>query len=143
MYPPTLVNLNYLPTAVQQGELMMITTDYTIYHLPCGDLCASTCLDQAEDLPTYEVGSPAISVLRGSALCCGVLIAGTVAVVATCHRLASSLYVVLLDCWGRCPTKRWTLEKSRVPLIEEAVDLPGWSAFGIEFSLLEGDTVWF
>jgi len=54
MSPPTLVNLIPLP-AVQQGELMMITKDYTIYHLPCGDLCASTCLDQAEDLPTYEV----------------------------------------------------------------------------------------
>lgn len=26
-----------------------------IFHLPCGDMCASTCLDQSEDMPSMEV----------------------------------------------------------------------------------------
>lgn len=34
---------------------MLISQDYQIYHLPCGDFCATTCLDQAEAVPTYEV----------------------------------------------------------------------------------------
>lgn len=38
-----------------QGELMLITQDYNIYQMPCGDFCASTCLDQAEAVPTVEV----------------------------------------------------------------------------------------
>ncbi|CAN0441744.1 unnamed protein product [Pylaiella littoralis] len=36
------------------GELMMITKDYNIYHLPCGDLCVSSCLDQDEVSPTFK-----------------------------------------------------------------------------------------
>lgn len=38
-----------------QGELMLLTGDYNIYHMPCGDLCTTTCLDQAEEVPAYEV----------------------------------------------------------------------------------------
>lgn len=34
---------------------MVIDQDYNIYHLPCGDMCASTCLDQSDQQPTYEV----------------------------------------------------------------------------------------
>ena len=33
----------------------MITGEYNIYHLPCGDFCSSTCLDQAEGVPEIEV----------------------------------------------------------------------------------------
>lgn len=39
----------------RQGELFFITRDYNIFHMPCGDLCAETCLDQAEELPLFEV----------------------------------------------------------------------------------------
>ena len=38
-----------------QGEIMMITRNYQIYHMPCGDLCASTCLTQSEDNVEVEV----------------------------------------------------------------------------------------
>lgn len=34
---------------------MLITDDYKIYEMPCGDLCATTCLDQAAEIPSYEV----------------------------------------------------------------------------------------
>lgn len=34
---------------------MMITGDYKIYHLPCGDFCSKTCLDQAEAAPSTLV----------------------------------------------------------------------------------------
>ncbi|CAM9759383.1 unnamed protein product [Scytosiphon promiscuus] len=36
------------------GELMVISSDYNIYHLPCGDLCGTTCLEQLAVEPTYE-----------------------------------------------------------------------------------------
>eukprot|EP00903_Cladosiphon_okamuranus_P010393 g9831.t1 len=36
------------------GELMIIDGSYNIYHMPCGDLCATTCLDQSETLPVFE-----------------------------------------------------------------------------------------
>lgn len=57
-----------------QGEIMMITTDYSIYHMPCGDLCvtASTCLAQAEDMPTYEVSCKLtrfFCFVKGAAFC--------------------------------------------------------------------------
>ena len=32
-----------------QGELMLLTSNYQIYHMPCGDLCATTCLEQSDD----------------------------------------------------------------------------------------------
>ncbi|CAM9165509.1 unnamed protein product [Scytosiphon promiscuus] len=35
------------------GELMFIDQSYNIYHMPCGDLCATTCLEQVEAQPTY------------------------------------------------------------------------------------------
>eukprot|EP00752_Nemacystus_decipiens_P013406 g11871.t1 len=35
------------------GELYLVTLDQ-IYHLPCGDLCASTCLEQSEQQPSIE-----------------------------------------------------------------------------------------
>lgn len=38
-----------------QGELYVVADDGKIYALPCGDLCSGTCLDQADELPTYEV----------------------------------------------------------------------------------------
>lgn len=38
-----------------QGEIMIITKDYNIYHMPCGDLCATSCLPEAEEVPTTEV----------------------------------------------------------------------------------------
>ncbi|CAM9766583.1 unnamed protein product [Scytosiphon promiscuus] len=38
----------------QQGELMFVTRMGSIYHLPCGDLCSSTCLAQADKQPTIE-----------------------------------------------------------------------------------------
>eukprot|EP00904_Undaria_pinnatifida_P003872 jgi/Undpi1/13486/HiC_scaffold_8.g03145.m1 len=31
------------------GELMLLTSNYQIYHMPCGDLCATTCLEQSDD----------------------------------------------------------------------------------------------
>lgn len=34
---------------------MIITQDYSIYQLPCGDFCGTTCLDQAEAVPELEV----------------------------------------------------------------------------------------
>ena len=34
---------------------MLITKDYNIYHMPCGDLCATSCLPEAEEMPTTEV----------------------------------------------------------------------------------------
>ncbi|CAM9680684.1 unnamed protein product [Pylaiella littoralis] len=34
------------------GELMLITQNHEVYHMPCGDLCASTCLEQAAVQPT-------------------------------------------------------------------------------------------
>ncbi|CAN0382047.1 unnamed protein product [Pylaiella littoralis] len=34
------------------GELMLITQNHEIYYMPCGDLCASTCLEQAAVQPT-------------------------------------------------------------------------------------------
>lgn len=40
---------------LRQGEMMVITRDHNIYYLPCGDMCISTCLDQAEEMPSYEV----------------------------------------------------------------------------------------
>lgn len=43
------------PVCLRQGELIMIGSDFKIYHLPCGDLCESTCLDQAEIPPAFEV----------------------------------------------------------------------------------------
>ncbi|CBJ28221.1 conserved unknown protein [Ectocarpus siliculosus] len=36
------------------GEIMLLDYQHNMYHMPCGDLCATTCLDQAEDQPTYE-----------------------------------------------------------------------------------------
>ncbi|CAN0318172.1 unnamed protein product, partial [Ectocarpus sp. 12 AP-2014] len=36
------------------GEIMMLDYQHRMYHMPCGDLCATTCLEQAEDQPTYE-----------------------------------------------------------------------------------------
>ncbi|CAM9715370.1 unnamed protein product, partial [Ectocarpus fasciculatus] len=36
------------------GEIMLLDFQHDIYHMPCGDLCATTCLEQAEDQPTYE-----------------------------------------------------------------------------------------
>ncbi len=45
---------------MQQGELMIIgRSTNTVYYLPCGDLCASTCLEQADDMPTYLVSNQA------------------------------------------------------------------------------------
>ncbi|CAM9268154.1 unnamed protein product, partial [Hapterophycus canaliculatus] len=35
------------------GELMVIDQRYGIYHMPCGDLCATTCLEQVEHQPTF------------------------------------------------------------------------------------------
>lgn len=34
---------------------MFIDKSYNIYHMPCGDLCATTCLEQVEEQPTYTV----------------------------------------------------------------------------------------
>ena len=34
---------------------MLITRDYEILHMPCGDLCATTCLEQSEDIVEVEV----------------------------------------------------------------------------------------
>lgn len=34
---------------------MLLDLQHNIYYMPCGDLCATTCLEQAEDQPTYEV----------------------------------------------------------------------------------------
>lgn len=34
---------------------MFIDENYDIYHMPCGDLCATTCLEQTENQPTYTV----------------------------------------------------------------------------------------
>ncbi|CAM9813863.1 unnamed protein product, partial [Laminaria digitata] len=31
------------------GELMLLTENYDILHMPCGDLCATTCLEQSEN----------------------------------------------------------------------------------------------
>ncbi|CAM9509059.1 unnamed protein product [Ectocarpus sp. 4 AP-2014] len=36
------------------GEIMLLDLQHNIYYMPCGDLCLTTCLDQAEDQPTYE-----------------------------------------------------------------------------------------
>ncbi|CAM9199998.1 unnamed protein product [Ectocarpus sp. 12 AP-2014] len=36
------------------GEIMLLDLQHNIYYMPCGDLCATTCLDQTEDQPTYE-----------------------------------------------------------------------------------------
>ncbi|CAM9894089.1 unnamed protein product [Pylaiella littoralis] len=36
------------------GELMLITQNHEVYHMPCGDLCATTCLEQAEEQPTVS-----------------------------------------------------------------------------------------
>lgn len=36
------------------GEIYMIDKNWKIYRMPCGDLCATTCLDQGESLPTYK-----------------------------------------------------------------------------------------
>eukprot|EP00904_Undaria_pinnatifida_P003870 jgi/Undpi1/13484/HiC_scaffold_8.g03143.m1 len=44
------------------GEIMMITKTHSLYHMPCGDLCASTstgsppttCLGQSESQPSYQ-----------------------------------------------------------------------------------------
>lgn len=49
------LSIRVTPFPAPQGELMVITEDYNIYEFPCGDLCASTCLDQAEEQPSYEV----------------------------------------------------------------------------------------
>ncbi|CAN0058502.1 unnamed protein product [Scytosiphon promiscuus] len=40
----------------KDGELLLVSRDYNIYQMPCGDLCSSTCLDQvsAADQPSYE-----------------------------------------------------------------------------------------
>ncbi|CAB1106279.1 unnamed protein product [Ectocarpus sp. CCAP 1310/34] len=34
---------------------MLLDLQHNIYYMPCGDLCATTCLEQTEDQPTYEV----------------------------------------------------------------------------------------
>ncbi|CAM9211348.1 unnamed protein product, partial [Sphacelaria rigidula] len=36
------------------GELYAITNDAQIYPLPCGDLCASSCVEQADETPSFE-----------------------------------------------------------------------------------------
>lgn len=36
----------------------MLDNSHNMYYMPCGDLCATTCLDQAENQPTYEVRTP-------------------------------------------------------------------------------------
>ncbi|CBJ28225.1 glucose sorbosone dehydrogenase [Ectocarpus siliculosus] len=36
------------------GEIVLLDYNHDIYHMPCGDLCVTTCLDQAEDQPAYE-----------------------------------------------------------------------------------------
>lgn len=46
--PPLLVSL-------RQGEMYVITEDRLPYHLPCGELCSTTCLDLASPVPTFEV----------------------------------------------------------------------------------------
>lgn len=38
-----------------QGELYAIGNSWKIYRVPCGDLCATTCLEQADAQPTYAV----------------------------------------------------------------------------------------
>ncbi|CAM9548065.1 unnamed protein product [Ectocarpus sp. 6 AP-2014] len=50
------------------GELMVIDQDYNIYQLPCGDMCASTCLDQSDQQPTYESLGCFVDVLGDRAL---------------------------------------------------------------------------
>ncbi|CBJ28224.1 glucose sorbosone dehydrogenase [Ectocarpus siliculosus] len=37
------------------GEIMLLDYNHNIYPMPCGNLCATICLDQAEDLPAYEI----------------------------------------------------------------------------------------
>lgn len=39
--------------SVSQGEVYVVEYKGDIYHLPCGDLCASTCLGEGAP-PTYE-----------------------------------------------------------------------------------------
>lgn len=34
---------------------MIVGRNHYTYYLPCGDLCESTCLDQADIQPVYEV----------------------------------------------------------------------------------------
>lgn len=36
------------------GELYVVTQDERIFALPCGELCMSFCLEQADSIPTYE-----------------------------------------------------------------------------------------
>lgn len=43
------------PTVIWQGELYVFATDWKVYVMPCGDLCAKTCLEQADSQPTYKV----------------------------------------------------------------------------------------
>lgn len=38
-----------------QGEQYVITADRVPHMLPCGDLCAKTCLAQEETQPVYKV----------------------------------------------------------------------------------------
>eukprot|EP00903_Cladosiphon_okamuranus_P008193 g7889.t1 len=38
----------------ENGEILLITSEQDIFYLPCGDLCSSTCLDQAEQQPDVE-----------------------------------------------------------------------------------------
>eukprot|EP00752_Nemacystus_decipiens_P007896 g7055.t1 len=42
-------------TEDENGEILLVTSEQDIFYLPCGDLCSSTCLEQAEEQPTIEV----------------------------------------------------------------------------------------
>eukprot|EP00903_Cladosiphon_okamuranus_P008203 g7898.t1 len=50
------------------GEMMVIDQAYDIYHLPCGDLCDSTCLDKSENLPTFQSEGCFVEVASDQAL---------------------------------------------------------------------------
>lgn len=60
-YLPTTKNFRGIGFVIQrvslQGEQYVITSDRIPHQLPCGDLCAITCLAQAETQPVYEVST--------------------------------------------------------------------------------------